>query len=274
MGQRKQPVTPRNRAARRRCSLLALGMLTLSAAGCASFWDEVFSRERDLGRYFNPPHPLVTIMESSDGELRAKALAALREPAQHGGSQQDQDKYIEILTTAAKADHDPYCRLCAIQALGSFKDARAAKALDDLLSTQYPFTQDFNYMIRQATLRSLAKIDTEDARRRLISIANSPKAAFDAASLDRQETLDERLIAVTAMGKYRDAASTESLVSILDRAEKEKDWAVRDAAHQSLQESTGKTLPPDPQVWRMALAGQPVNVEQPNIIQRVVGWFK
>jgi Holliday junction resolvasome RuvABC DNA-binding subunit len=247
-------------------------LLTLSASGCASFWDEVFSRERDLGSYFNPPNPLITIVQTTDGERRAKALACLREPAQHGGSQQDQDKFVEILTTAAETDRDPYCRLGAIQALGYFKDARAAQALEKVVQqSKLPFTQDFNAMIRQTTLRSLVKIGSDDARRVLVLIARSPGPTQDASSLDRQQTQDEKMIAIRAMGKYHQTECTEALVFVL---ETEKDIALRDCAHQALQESTGKTLPPDPQVWRMALAGQPVNVETPNLIQRVAGWFK
>lgn len=263
---------PRNRAVRRLCSLLALGMLALPAGGCASFWDEAFSHERDLKQYFNPPNPLVTILESTDGERRGKALASLREPLQHGGTQQEQDKFIQLLTTAAETDRDAYCRLGAMQALGYFKDPRASKSLERVVQDQkLPFPQDTNAMIRQTCLRSLVKIGNEDARKLLVLVARSPGPAQESASMDRQQTQDEKMIAIRALGKYREPDCTAALVFVL---ETEKDVALRDCAHQALQESTGKTLPPDPQMWRMALAGQPVNVEQPSLIQRVVAWFK
>ena len=270
-------MTPRIRAAamprlRRLCELWLLGLLLLSSGGCASFWDEVLSRERDLGQYFNPPNPLVTIMETTDGERRAQALASLREPAQRGGSQYDQDKYVEILTTAAEIDRDPYCRLGAIQALGYFKDPRAAKALEKVVQqSKLPYTEDFNAMIRQTTLRALVKIGNDDARRLLVLVARSPGPTQQASSQDRQQQQDEKMIAIRALGKYRQKECTEALVFVL---ETEKDVALRDCAHQALQEATGKTLPPDPQTWRLALDGQPVNVEQPSLIQRVAGWFK
>jgi hypothetical protein len=250
----------------------ALALLALSSGGCASFWDEVFSRERDLGGYFNPPNPLIVIHDSTDGERRAKALAALREPAGNGGSAQDQEAYLQILTTAAKTDRDPYCRLGAIQALGHFKDPRAARALEDVYKqTKLPFTQDFNTMIRLTALRSVEKVGDPESRRFLITVARQPSPAQDASSADRQQQLDEKLIALRALGKYKEPESIETLVYVL---ESDRDVAVRDRAHQSLQACTGKTLPPEPQIWRDAIAGRPVNVQDPGLIQRVSGWFK
>src|SRR5262249_17518249 len=146
-----------------------------------------------LGQYFNPPNPLVTVMETTDGERRAKALASLREPAQHGGSQYDQDKYLEILTTAAETDRDPYCRLGAVQAPGYFNDPRAARGLEKVVQqSKLPFTQDFNAMIRQSTLRSLVKIGNDDARRLVVLVARSPGPTQEASSMDRQQQQDEK----------------------------------------------------------------------------------
>jgi hypothetical protein len=268
-------VTSRYLATRPLCRLLAVALTALTAlagSGCASFWDEAFSRERDLHGYFRPPDPLVVIHDTTDGERRAKALSALREPLTHGGNQHDQDVYIEILTTAARTDRDPYCRLGAMQALGYFKDARAAKALEEAYQqTKLPFTQDFNTMIRQTALRSLEKIGSDDSRQLLILVARQPGPAQDAPSIDRQQTQDEKLIAIRALGKYHQPECIETLVYLL---ESERDIALRDRAHQSLQESTGKHYSADPQVWRTALAGQPVNDPQPNIIQRVSGWLR
>jgi HEAT repeat protein len=259
-------VTPR-----RRIGLLACLVLCLPVGGCAGFWDEVFSRERDLNAYFNPPDPLVVLEKSTDGELRARALASLREPGPDGRPQ-EQEKYLLILTTAAKTDRDPLCRLGAIQALGHFKDPRAAVALREVFeqTVKLPFTQDFNSLIRLTALRSIEKLGSDDSRQLLILVARQPRPAHDASSVDRQQTQDEKLIAIRALGKYRQPECAETLVYIL---ESEKDVALRDRAHQSLQDSTGKTLPPEAQVWRLALAGQPTGVEPPNLIQRVSGWF-
>jgi hypothetical protein len=264
-------VTPRFLAQRRLFFLLA-SVVLLPAGGCAPFWDEVLSRERDMHGYFHPPDPLVVLKESTDGERKAKALASLREPNQHGGRAEDQDVYVQILTSTACADRDPLCRLAAIQALGGFKDPRAAKALDDIFEqSKLPFTQDFNNTIRQTALRSIERIGSDDSRQLLVRIARQPGPAQDASSVDRQQIQDEKLIAIRALGKYHDNDSLDTLLFIL---ESEKDIALRDRAHQSLEDATGKTLPAEPQVWRLALSGQPTGVEPPTIIQRVSGWFK
>ena len=265
-------MTPRYPADRGRNGLLACVLLLLPAAGCAPFWDELLSRERDMGSYFHPPDPLTVLKDSTDGERRARALAALREPNQNGGKAEDQDVYLQILTTASKTDRDPLCRLGAIRALGHFKDPRAARALEEVYQQpKLPFTQDFNALIRQSSLRSLEEIGSDDSRQLLILVARQPGPSQDASSVDRQQTQDEKLIAIRALGKYHQTECTETLLYIM---ESEKDIALRDRAHQSLQASTGKNLPAEPQVWRTALAGQPTNTEQPNLIQRVSGWFK
>jgi HEAT repeat protein len=251
---------------------LACAAFALSMGGCASFWDEVWSRERDLHSYFQPPDPLVVIHDSTDGEKRAKALAALREPAQHGGKPQEQEVYIQILTTAAKADRDPLCRLGAIQALGYFKDVRAARTLEEVIEQRkLPYTQDFNATIRQAALRSLEKTGDPDSRRLLVLVARQPGPPLDATSSDRQQIQDEKLIAIRALGKFEQAECLDTLIYIL---ESEKDAALRDRAHQSLKSATGKNLPADAPAWRAALDAQPPALaQQPSLIQRVSGWF-
>jgi hypothetical protein len=276
-GQRRRPVKPRYLAHDRSRShrlyfLLTCTVLALSAGGCATFWDEAFSRERDLNGYFKPPNPLVVIHDSTDGERRAKALASLREPKQTGGTDKDQEAYLQILTTAARTDRDPLCRLGAIQALGYFKDPRAARALEEVYKQPNPFTQDFNGMIRQQALRAIEKTGNPDSRQLLILVARQPAPAPDAPSTARRAEQDERLIAIRALGKYQQRDSIDTLVFVL---ETEKDGSLRDRAHQSLEQATGKNLPPDAQAWRSALAGQPTKMaDQPGVIERVSGWFK
>ena len=163
-------------------------------------------------------------------------------------------------------------RLGAIQALGRFKDPRAAKTLDDIfLQTKLPFTQDFISTIRLTALHALEKIDSDQARQRLILVARQPEPAADAPSSDRRQTQDEKLIAIRALGKYRRSETLDTLVTILDT---EKDGALRECAHRSLELATGKTLPAESAVWRAELAGQPTGVAQPNFIERVSGWWK
>ena len=76
---------------------------------------------------FTKPNPLLVLRDSSDGDKRAKALRALREPKQYGGGDAEQEAIVSILTTAATTEKQPLCRLAAIQSLGHFKDPRAVK---------------------------------------------------------------------------------------------------------------------------------------------------
>jgi PBS lyase HEAT-like repeat len=248
--------------------------LATSAGGCASTWDEVTSREFKFSALFSKePDPLVVIRDSTDGERRGKALASLREPLRNGGTAKDQEVYLEILSRSAREDRDPICRIGAVQALGNFRDPRAARVLEEVYQQpKLPFTQDFNAMLRQHALRSLEKAGDEEARHLLVRVARQPPPASDANSIDRQQTQDEKVIAIRALGRYKQPECVETLVYIL---ETEKDNALRDRAHESLQSATGRTLPPDATAWRQALATpQPAVAPEPTIIQRVSGWVQ
>src|SRR5438045_2845241 len=55
------------------------------ASGCAEFWDNVSSREFRVSTMFaKDPPPLTVLKDSDDGGKRGRALAAMREPLQHG----------------------------------------------------------------------------------------------------------------------------------------------------------------------------------------------
>ena len=58
--------------------------------------------------------------------------------------------------------------------------------------------------------------------------------------------LDERIAAARALGKFPHYEAAEALAGVLRT---DKDVALRDVAHASLQEATGKDLPPDAQAW-------------------------
>jgi hypothetical protein len=263
----------RARPAARWPVLTGAAALAVTALGCASTWDEVTSRERDYREIFwLKPDPLETIRTTTDGERRGKALARLKEPLQNGGTAQDQDAYLKILSTAALQDREPMCRLGAIRALGEFKDPRAARTLEDVYQQpKLPFTQDFNVMIRQQALASLERMANEESRHLLIRVARQPGPAIDASFTDRQQTQDEKIIAIRALGRYKQPECADTLVYIL---ETEKDVALRDRAHEALRESTGKDLPPDARAWRAALSGQtPAVAHEPSLIERVASWL-
>jgi HEAT repeat protein len=215
------------------------------ASGCAEFWDNVSSREFRIGSMFGKdPPPLTVLRDSDDGFRRGRALAAMREPLQFGGSQQDQQVFIEILTRSAKSDRDPYCRLAAIKSLGHFKDPRAAEALRDVTEQNLAFTTDLNNIIRQEALKSLAETGSPLAVQKLVQVAKEPPA--EGAKLDQQEVLDRRLAAIRGLGKYDYPESKETLLFIL---QKERDPALRADAQHSLKALTGKDLPADAEQW-------------------------
>ena len=99
---------------------------------CANFWDEVTSRNCDWKHVWREPDPMKVLAESSDGAKRGKALARLHEPIQNGGTREQHEMYLKILTTAATVDREPLCRLGAVRALATYKDPGAVKALEDV----------------------------------------------------------------------------------------------------------------------------------------------
>ncbi len=119
------------RAWRWRAGVAAAALVAgLGLAGCANFWDDVTSRDFKVEQLWKPhPDPLVVLRDSNDGNERARALRALREPKQHGGTDQEQDMVLRVLTAAAVNEKTAWCRLAAIQTLGTFKDPRAVQAL-------------------------------------------------------------------------------------------------------------------------------------------------
>ena len=227
------------------CCLLPAALAT---AGCANFWDEVTSRDFKFKNLYSHPAPLVVLKDSDDGYERAKALAALQEPLQHGGTQQDQDVYMKLLSTSAVSARDPLCRMAAIQSLGHFKDPRAAEVLCSVTEQNLTFTSETNNMIRQKAIEALAQTGQPAAVQRLIQVAKEPPA--EGSAQDRQEVLDRRLAAIRGLGKYNYPESKDTLVSILAN---DKDIAVRTRAHDSLLSATGKDLPPRADEWAQYL---------------------
>lgn len=247
----------------------ALSLLAL--CGCASYWEEITSSERDwayLG-FKARPDPLTVARSSDDGARRAQALAELREPARNGGSAQDQEIYLGVLVQAARADREPLCRLAAIRALGGYTDPRAARALEEIYQQpQVGFTPEFNTMIRQQALVSLEQSADPEARHLLIRVARQPGPSTRADSADFQQTQDEKLIAVRALGKYKQPECVEALAHVLKT---EKDIALRDRARESIQLATGRDVPDDPNLLRADYLLAPA-APQPNLLQRVTGW--
>jgi hypothetical protein len=262
----------------RRGQLLAAGLLC-GLCGCATFWEEITSRERDMSYVWRQPDPLVTLRDSTDNHRKAQAIMQLKEPMQHGGTREQQELYLAILMRAAQNEQrgqyeptsrDPLCRLAAIRMLGEYKDPRALQVLEKAYFEPQPFTPDMNGMIRQQALASLEKNGNPDVRHILIRAARQPGAGPASSLAERQQILDEKLAAAKALGRYPQYDSIDTLVHIL---ETEKDVALRDCAHQSLKIATNKDLPEDGKAWRDLLTRGEVQPQaQTGMLDRVVGF--
>jgi HEAT repeat protein len=263
-------------------------------AGCAGWWDEVTSRDFTCKSLFVKEDPLVVLRDSRDGDKRAKALRALREPTQTGGSPEDQETVLKILTSAAATERSPLCRLAAIEALGHFKDPRAVQGLIDayyavgerptdeagkaaelyaagglrLDELGSAFAPDVITRIQCQVMTSLGKTGHPQALELLTTVVKEPRAEGQA----RQQAVDVRIAAARALGNFSHYQATESLVRVL---KEEKDAALRTSAHQSLQAATGKKLPPDARAWEELLQqGEQAAPKEPSGVQRVLGMFQ
>jgi HEAT repeat protein len=227
-----------------RGSLFLLYASTLLTCGCTGFWDDVTSKEFSFKGMFVKPDPMVVLRDSQDGDKRARALRALREPKQNGGSDQDQDAVVRILTTAAVSEKQSLCRLAAIQALGGFKDPRAADALKEAFFTASGFAPDTTTLLRCQAISALGRTGNPAAVDLLVRVVREPPA--DGTELEKQQSLDVRIAAARALGRFNQPQSVQALASVLHT---EKDIALRDRAHESLQLVTGRKLPADAKEW-------------------------
>jgi hypothetical protein len=236
-----------------------VGACCLSLCGCATYWDEVTFKDLPQGLWKRDPDPVAVLHDpQADGNQRYRALANVPEPAQHGGTQQQQDDIFQIVAKAATQDPVPVCRLAALAALGRFKDPRAAACVDGIFDQQLPFPKDMNTLIRDQCLTSLIEIGGPVALQRLVLVAKEPPSTGPAQ--EYQETLDRQLIAVRGLAKFKEPEATTALAFVL--CAKKNDIALRDRAHESLVASTGKDLPADSQVWQSYLPPPSPAVQQ------------
>lgn len=240
----------RQRAAR----LVGLALLAVTAGGCATFWDDVTSRNFSLSAWFTRENPLVVLRDSDDGNKRARALGVLEEPLANGGTQEQQELHVKILTTTALSDREPYCRLAAIRTLGRFKDPRAAETLRAVFLQPLPYSAELNSRIQQQALASLAETRHDKARDLLIRVAK--ELPVEGSLQDEQETLDRRLTAIRGLGNFPEPDATATLLFLLKT---DKDVAVRDRSHEALKKATGKNLPADAAQWEQALYPRATN---------------
>jgi HEAT repeat protein len=220
----------------------------LPLGGCAGFWDDITSRDFSFNTFFNKPNPLLVLHDSTDGDQRARALRALHEPKQYGGSDQEQNAVVQILVSAASTEHQPLCRLAAIQALGHFKDPRAVDGLTSAFYNAGNFLPEPAAMIRAQAVTALGETKNPAAVELLARVVREPPA--EGPDADKQLTLDVRIAAARALANFSQYQATEALLHVLQT---ERDVALRDCAHKSLQVATGKDLPPDAKQWEAVL---------------------
>jgi HEAT repeat protein len=255
--QRHKPTTSRPR---RWIAGLAAGLAGLGLCGCVS-WDDVTSRDFQMKDFWaKPPDPLLVLKDSKDGDKRAKAFRALKEPKLNGGTDQDQDFVLTLLTTAATQESRYYVRLEAMRKLGEFKDARAVPALIDAYYRADSLTAGLDakeapHLIstfRCEVLRGLGNNGNPAAVELLVRVLN--QGAVKGPEQDERLVLDERIAAARALKSYPNYRSTDALVLVLKN---DKDVALRDSATESLQACTGKKLPADYAAWDEVLHHQP-----------------
>jgi HEAT repeat protein len=225
-----------------------LWALSFLACGCTSFWDDVTSRDFSWKGMFTKSDPLLVLRDSNDGDKRARALAALQEPKQVGGTDVEQDAFVNILTTAAATEKQPLCRLAAIQSLGRFKDPRAVKGLTEAFYNASAFSPETATVIRCEALNALGETGNPAAVELLARVVREPPA--EGTELEKEQTLDVRIAGARALGKFSHYQATEALVRVMHS---ETDIALRDRAYESLQAATGKKLPADAKEWEELL---------------------
>jgi hypothetical protein len=240
---------------------VSLALSAGAGGGCAGWWDEVSSRDFHFKDMFKKaPEPMWVIQNSPDGDKKAKAFRALKEPAQNGGSQQEQDKVVKLLAWTAANDPQAICRLAAIDVLSRFRDPRAVEALKEAYYradgvstaastgrrelTPNGFPQDTASVIRTVVLRALGETGNAAAVDLLVKALLEPPV--EGNEIEKLQKQDERTAAARSLARFPQYQATEALVSVLRT---NPDVAMRHCAGEALVQITGKDLPPDAQAW-------------------------
>jgi HEAT repeats/PBS lyase HEAT-like repeat len=259
---------------RKLAAVFGSGLLAVTVSGCANFWDEVTSRNFQFKNLYSTPEPLVVLQKSADGDERAMALRALREPKANGGTDQDQEAILKILASAATADKLFLCRLAAIESLGRFKDPRAAEYLTNAFYNSGSFPAEMATRIQCQAIAALGDTGSPSAIPLLTRVVNG--ASGEGSELEKQQVMDVRIAAALALARFHDPRVTDSLIRVL---EKDKDVALCDCAFESLEKSIGRQLPPDFHNWDelrhspdAKLAAQPY-LNPGDIGLKLMGWF-
>lgn len=288
-----------------RALALAAAVGATLAGGCASGWETVSSR-----RFREAPFktlwgrdddPLTVLRTSPLGDDRARAMGRLVEPATDGRPA-EQDEAVQLLAQAAASDPSPWVRLAAVDALGRFKDPRAADALvaayhaapgkparpadapreaiqtaadrrpvstaglADLRGPQ-GFPADQVAGLRVRVLDALARHAQPGGVELLVQVAAGRDLPADDDPLARDLV---RQAAVRNLGTVRKPEAVTALAKVLS-AESGRDITVATLAHDGLRSLTGKDLPADPREWEAVVQAGAAVAPAGNAVQRAVG---
>jgi len=248
-----------------------LAWAALGFAGCATWWDEVTSRDHKFGSTFSSKKedPLQVLKDSTDGDKRAKAFRELKEPKQNGGTQQEQDLVVKILTTAATSEQQSLCRMAAISALRNFRDPRAVEGLKEAYYRADRYQPETALVLKVQALAALGETGNPAAVEMLVKVLREPPV--EGSEEEKQHKMDERIAAARALGRFRDPQAANALIEVLS---KEKDVALRHLANDALVAATGQDFPPDPQKWQDYLQRKPIQatetVHEPSTVQKLL----
>jgi hypothetical protein len=257
--------------------------------GCAGTIDTLTSqrfREHPFRTMFSSDDPVWVLENVPEGDQRAKAMAAVKEPKGHGGKDEEQKRVMELIAASATSDKQVVCRLGAIEALSRFEDPQSSK----ILVTAYhnaaieapgegepsgvvqasrkvrprfapvsSFTPDQVVMIQCKALEALGRKRTPEGLALLCEVAAKPtskeikQVEFDplAPSDLGQDSSDLRLAAIRALANYKNDMQAARLLYQIMTTEREIGPCGR--AYDSLQKVTGKDYPPNSADWKLTL---------------------
>jgi hypothetical protein len=222
---------------------LAPAILAIQLGGCASFWDDVTSRDFKFKDLYTHKDPVSVLNTSEDGDARAKALRTLTEPKARGGTDAEQERVIEVLSRAAISEPQPGVRIAAIETLGKYKDPRAVTALTGAFEAANQLSGDAAANVRCLALTSLGQTKRPEAVAYLVRVAQT-QVAPDLSDRERQQSRDCRLAAVRALGNFEHSREVgEAMTRLLQT---EKDVAMRDRAKETYAAATGAKPPAEP----------------------------
>jgi hypothetical protein len=208
--------------------------------GCATAWDDVTSRNFDVRHLWQTSDPMTVLQESTDGDARAKALRALKEPRATGGTDAEQERVMQVLAQAAVSDGQPLCRLAAIHTLGRFSDPRCVQILTSAHEAAAQMPTEVASAVQSAALTSLGQTRQQSAIAFLVREATKPPPA-DVAEREMNQARDVRLAAVRALKNYDGSPDVAAAMTQLLRTD--RDVAVLDRARETYVKVTGREPP-------------------------------